>query len=260
MDFFSKGCPQAAQHDSTNRESLFPYLDFSKLTPNERILLESQLLEDTKKMIRLFASTEKKLIASLISQKVNVSELRNYVANFVSKLGTKAEELERLQRSENLHDVFFALKPCQSFFHHEIIASIVEEFGSDNDHQLMADYISSFTKFCERSVFEVPPNIFHDSDPIPGDKVFAVKFTKEQRTSLGDVVAVRKQLADILGIKVFALKLCCVSEGCVCLRFLVSAQIADKIFPLTESQICALSDNHIELLDDPIIETKELSR
>ena len=257
-NFFSEdGCPQ---QDSTPRESLFPYLDHSNLTENEKILYESRLKNDTTKMILLFANTEDSLIKSLESQNISVGRVRNYAANFVRKLGT-SEELKKLQNSNTLYDVFFALHRFKSFFHYEIVENIVRQFGNAKDCQVIDKYISEFKEFCKRSVFEVPPNIFHDSDTVSSDKVFAVKFTPEEHASLGDVVAVRKKLADIFNIDVFALQLCCVTDGCVCLRFLVSGQIADEIFPVTENQTSALSDNQIKLVEVPsTIETKESLR
>ena len=211
-------------------------------------------------MILLFANTVDSLLKSLQSQNVGISRVRNYAASFVSKIGT-SEELTKLHNAKDLFDVSFALHRFKSFFHYEIVENIAQKFGNDHDRQLMATYISEFKEFCKRSVFEVPPNIFHDSDPMPDDKVFAVKFTPEEHASLGDVAAARKKLANILDIEVFALQLCCVSEGCVCLRFLVSQKMADKIFPLTESQIITLSNNQIKLVDGPSpVETQGLSR
>ena len=261
IQFFSKdGCPKAGQHDIAKGDSLFPYLDYSGLTKKESLVLECQLIDDTKNMVCSFAETEDKLIVSLESQELSVSRLRNYAGNFVKKIGTK-EELEKLQKSENLYDVFFALHPFKSFFHYEIVENIVKRFGSGEDQHLMEDYVSKFNDFCRRSVFEVPPNVFHDSDPKPGDKVFSVKFTPEERASLGDIVAVRRKMANILGIDVYALQLCCVTDGCVCLRFLISAQMAQNVSSLSQNQLRALNDIHVRVLKDfSPLEEEELIR
>ena len=250
IQFFSKnGCPKAGQHDIAEGDSLFPYLDCSGLTKKERLVLECKLIDDTKTMICLFAETEDKLIASLELEGVSISRLRNYAGNFMKKIGTK-KELENLQKSENLYDVFFALHPFKSFFHYEIVENIAKQFGSQEDRQLMEEYVSKFNDFCRRSVFEVPPNVFHDSDPKPGDKVFSVKFTQEEHASLGDVVAVRKKMANILGIDVYALQLCCVTDGCVHLRFLISSQVAQNVSSLSQSQLRALNEIHVRVLKD----------
>ena len=251
LQFFSKaGCPKAPQHNSTEGVSLFPYLDHSALTSEEKEVLESQLKDDTRKMVCLFAATETSFIISLSSKDIDVPTLQNYAENIITKMGTK-EQIERLQQSSTISEVFYALQPFKSFFHYEIIENIVRVFGSPTDHQLMDEYISKFNEFCERSVFQVPPNIFHDSNPKPGDKVFHVKLTKEGEASLLDIVSVRRRVANILDIEVFALRLCCITEGCVCLRFLVSGHAAERIFPLLQSQVSALRDIHVRIVDCP---------
>ena len=207
-------------------------------------------MDDTREMICLFARTEDSLIVSFEDRKINLFRLRNYTVHLVKKVGTKSE-IESLEAAKAIPELFYSLHPFKSFFHYEVIESVVKQFGNDDDQQLMEKYVSKFKKFCERSVFEVPPNIFHDSDPKPGDKVFSVKFTPEEHASLGDVVAVRRKLANILKIDVLALQLCCITDGCVCLRFLVSAHVAETIFPMTESQMSALSDIHVKVLEDP---------
>ena len=257
LQFFSKaGCPKAPQHSSTGGASLFPYLDFSALTSDEKILLESRLTDDTRKIICLFAEMEDSLIVSLSSHNIDIHRLKTFAANIIRRAGTK-EEFEMLKQSSTISEVFFALHPFKSFFHYEITEKIARNFGSPTDQQLMDEYIAKFTEFCERCVFQVPPNIFHDSDPNPGDKVFSVKLTKEGQASLMDVVAVRRKFANILNIEVFALQLCCVTEGCVCLRFLVSGHVAEKIFPLSPFQVIALQDIHVRIVDGPNISEKE---
>ena len=250
--FFSKaGCPKAGQSDVKRSDFLFPYLDHGALSENERLLVEGRLLDETKKIVCLFADTENSVIISLVAQKVVVNHLKNYVGNFLKLVGSD-KDVDRLEKSTDLYDVFFALYPFKSFFNYEIIEKIVLQFGSIEDRRLMEEYISHFNKFCERSVFEVPPNIFHDSETKPGEKVFSVKFTKEGRASLGDVGAVRRKLADILEIEVFALQLCCITDGCVCLKFLVSALSAEKIFSLSQSQMGSLNEIHVRVLEDSV--------
>ena len=250
MQFFSEtGCLQAAQSENTKGKSLFPYLDQSALSSDEKQLLENQLLDETKKIVFLFADTESSIINSFI-ERISVSELKNYVGNILSLLGSN-EDLECLKKSENLFDVFFSLQPYKSFLNYEILQNIVKRFGNNEDQRLMEEYVSQFNKFCERSVFKVPPNIFHDSDPKPDDRMFSVKLAKQGYALLGDVVAVRKKLAKILKIEVMALQVCSISEGCICIEFLVSACVAVKIFPLSQSQFSALKDIDVTIQESP---------
>ena len=247
VQFFSEsGCPQAILQDSSKRHSLFPYLDHSHLTKDEKLMLESKLLNETIKIVGLFARFEMSIIQSLESKSVSVSKVQAFVGNYVRLLGSR-EDIESLKKSKNLYKIFFSLQPFKSFFNYEMVESIIEQFGSEEDRQLMGVYVSKFNEFCKRSVFEVPHNIFHDTDPKPGDKMFSVKLTKQVHNSLGDVVAVRKKLADILKIEVVALQLCCITKGCICMEFLISARVAVKTFPLSQSQFCALKDIKVRI-------------
>ena len=259
--FFSEaGCPHSPKQAVSPTETLFPYLNHTALTENERLLVEGQLMDDTREMICLFAQTEDTLIVSFGDRMIDLFRLRNYTVHLVKKVGTK-DEIEKLETAKAISELFYALHPFKSFFHYEVIESIVKQFGNDDDRQLMEEYVSKFNKFCKRSVFEVPPNIFHDSDLKPGDKAFSVKFTPAEHASLGDVVAVRRKLANILKIDVLALQLCCITDGCVCLRFLVSAHVAKTIFPMTESQMSALNDIHVKVLEDPCsLENEDVPR
>ena len=250
MQFFSKtGCLQAAQSKRTKGKSLFPYLNHSSLSNDEKQLLESQLLDETKRIVFLFADTERSIITSL-TKRVSISELKNYVANILTFLGSK-EDIEGVKKSENLFDIFLSLLPYKSFLNYEILQKIVKQFGNDEDQQLMEEYVSQFREFCQRSVFEVPSNIFHDSDLQPGDKMFSVKLTKQGHALLGDVVAMRKKLADILKIDVMALQLCSITDGCITLRFVVCGGVAEKIFPLSQEQIDSLSEIHARIQESP---------
>ena len=250
MQFFSKtGCLQAAKNKRAEGKSLFPYLDHSALSNDEKQALESQLLDETKRIVFLFANTERLIITSL-TKRVSVGELKNYVGNILILLGSN-EDIEYLKKSESLFDVFFSLQPYKSFLNYEILQNIVENFGNDEDQQLMKEYVSQFSNFCQRSVFEVPSNIFHDSDPKPGDKMFSVKLTKQGHALLGDVVSMKKKLAEILKIEVMALQLCSITDGCICLKFLVSGVVAEKIFPLSQLQIISLSEIHVRIQENP---------
>ena len=247
--FFSKvGCPKAPQN-AKQRVSLFPYLNLSGLTADERFLLESKLLDDTKRMIHLYADTELSIITSLEKRGVSLSSLKNFVENLVRNLSSN-DDTERLHKSKDIYNIFFSLFPFKSFFNYEILEKIVKKFGSEEERCLMKEYISQFTEFCKCSVFEVPPNIFHDSDAKPGDRVFSAKLTKEGLVSLGDVVAARRKIADILDIDVVALQLCSITEGCVCLTFLIPGHIYKKIFPLSQSQESTLSELHMKVIND----------
>ena len=244
--FFSEGgCPHATEQVDSDSKLRFPYLDCLSLNPEEKEILETRLIDDTKEIVTQFADMEDSLIVSLQSQLLDPKRVVNYALNLITKLEMNKEK-RQLKNAKSVSEVFIALHPFKSFLHYEIVESIVQKFGSLSDRQLMETYISKFNKFCERSVFEVPSNIFHHSHPKPaGDKVFSVFFTPEEYARLGDVVAVRRKLAKILGVSLHCLRLYKIEKGSVRLSFLIPRKIEKKIFPLSQEKIRALEEVHI---------------
>ena len=256
--FFSEGgCPHATEQVDSECKLHFPYLDCLSLDCEEKEILETRLIDDTKEIVSQFADMEDSLIVSLQSQTVDPKRLVNYALHLIKKLDMKKEK-KQLKRARSVSEVFVALHPFKSFLHYEIVESIAKKFGSSDDHQLMDEYISKFSQFCERSVFEVPPNIFHDSDPKPADKIFSVLFTPEEYATLGDVVAVRRKLAKILGIPLHSLRLYKIERGSVRMSFLIPKKIAGKIFPLPQGKIHVLKEAHIEVIAQPSEEPADL--
>ena len=256
--FFSEGgCPHVTEQVDSKSKLRFPYLDCSSLDCEEKEILETRLIDDTKEIVSQFADMEDSLIVSLQSQGIDPKRLVNYALHLIKKLDMKKEK-KQLKRARSLSEVFVALHPFKSFLHYEIVESIVKKFGSSDDHQLIDEYISKFNKFCERSAFEVPPNIFHDSDPKPADKIFSVLFTHEEYATLGDVVGVRRKLAKILRIPLHSLRLYKIEKGSVRMSFLIPKKIAGKIFPLPQGKIQVLKEAHIEVIAQPSEESADL--
>ena len=256
--FFSEGgCPHATEQVDSKSRLRFPYLDCSSLDSEEKEILETRLIDDTKEIISQFADVEDSLIVSLQSQAVDPRRIVNYALHLIKKLEMDKEK-KQLKKARSILEVFIAIHPFKSFLHYEIVENIVKKFGSSNDHHLIDQYISKFNKFCERSVFEVPPNIFHDSDPKPADKIFSVLFTPEEYPTLGDVVAVRRKLAKILRIPLHSLRLYKIDRGSVWLSFLIPKKIAEKIFPLPQGKIRVLKEAHIEVIAQRFKESADL--
>ena len=256
--FFSEGgCPHATEQVDSKSKLRFPYLDCSSLDREKKEKLETRLIDDTEEIISQFADMEDSLIVSLQSQGIDPKRLANYALSFVKKLDMKKEK-KQLRRAKSVSEVFVALHPFKSFLHYEIVEIIGKKYGSSDDHRLIDKYISKFKKFCRRSVFEVPPNIFHDSDPKPTDKIFSVLFTPEEYATLGDVVAVRRKLAKILGIPLHSLRLYKIERGSVRMSFLIPKKIAEKIFPLPQGKIRVLEEAHIEVIAQPSEEPPDL--
>ena len=255
--FFSEnGCPHAREQISSENNLRFPHLDCSSLTTEEKDILEARLLEDTEEIISHFADMENTLIDSLKSRRVDFKQLANYALNLIKKVEMKKER-KQVKKAKSISEVFLALHPFKSFLHYEVVEKIALKFGSDQDRHTVKEYVSKFTKFCERSAFEVPPNIFHGTDQQPCDEMFCVFFTPEEFTSLGDVLSVRRKLAKILGIPLLSLRLHNIQRGSVKLNFLIPRKIAQNIFPLPKYKVQALEKAHIEVICQPSVKSAD---
>ncbi len=232
------GCPEATG------ETLFPYLKTPALSGEDRSVLEATLRSDTQKMIELFAFTDATIADNL---KKDVTVVKVFVLNLVSSL-EKEDCIMQITKADTIPRIFVALTPCKSFLNYKIVHSIVSTFGSDEDKTNMKDYITAFSKFCIRSAFEIPRNIFPKSKS-KDQKVLSVKLSSKGCSSLRDAISAKETIASILGVKEWALRLCSIEEGCMCLRFLLSAKAFAHLFPPTASQLTSLCEAGISILN-----------
>ena len=203
---------------------------------------------DINKIKRFYAHTENSILTAL-EKNVDLGKLQNYVINLVQGQCTcTPEKIERLRNSDTVYKLSADLSSFKSFFNYDIIKDIVEMFGSDNEEKrLMGEYETEFKEFCKRSVFEVPPHIFHPSGT--HDECYAFKHSSELHPpSLGDVLLLKVNLAEILHMESKYLTLKSIKDGCVCLNFLIPANVAKNIFPLSEHQVRALSKIQVTFL------------
>ena len=243
-----KGCPKAEQ------KKLFPFLDVAGLDDADKIDLEQRLISDTRKMGTKFADFTMFLEKSLKAQKIPLEEVASCVLSlqaFSEDDGQKLlekKDKEAIQQAESVSKIFMALYPYISFFNYEIMEHLVKHHGSPDDHKRLNEYLSDFNTFCQRSVFEVPPNIY-SSKSRTDCKVFAVKCTERVATTLEGVQGVKVKIADILGLRASTLQLCSVLKGCMELRFLISTAVADSILPVPPEKQLALKEIGVRVLE-----------
>ncbi|XP_064383163.1 uncharacterized protein LOC135331836 isoform X2 [Halichondria panicea] len=232
--YLSEGCPEATG------KTLFPYLNTPALSDEDRSVLEATLTSDTLKMIELFALTDTAILQNL---KADVTEVKNYVLGLVSSLGEE-KYIAKLEKADTIPHIFVALWPYKSFLNHKIVNNIVTFFGSDEDKKIMEDYQIEFSRRC---AFEIPCNKLPSSRK--DQKILSVKLTSEG-SSLRDAILAKETIVSIFGVKHWALCLCSIEKGCMCLRFFLSAKVFAQFFPPTVSQLASLCEAGISILED----------
>ena len=245
-----EGCPQASG------KTLFPYLNTQGLSEEDKMVLEDSLICAAKDLRALFADTDDYIAQNLHA---DVTIVKNFVLDLVRDL-EQEENVANINRATSIPEIILALQPYKSFLNYEIIEKIANKYGSTEIRTEMQKYVAAFTDFCKRSAFELPNNVLSKKVKRENEKVFSVKLTKKGLASLEDVVSARRKIAYILGVKKWALKICSIEDGCLCVRFLVPAAVMTKILPLSTDKKSALRDAGINFGEEEITPTDSIDR
>ncbi|XP_064381914.1 uncharacterized protein LOC135330889 isoform X3 [Halichondria panicea] len=251
--FLQSSCPHAAETEKLECKAFFPFLNCSKIDPEDKKDLEWHLLQDYQKILKSYARLENSLINSLESSEVNIEKLDNFVWNLV--VPPQTQQQKRVEKAETVTEIFKSIRPHKSFFNCDIVEEVSKEFGTPADNKLVAKYVATLNEYCKRSVFEVPPVFFQYPSERNDCKLFAFKYTPGNPVTLGDVQIIRRKIASILGINARLLQLCSIEEGCVKMVFLVPEFVVEVIDSITVKQTSALTDLHIEIV--PVIDSHQ---
>ncbi len=259
--FFSKdGCPK--KKNSSDSKVLFPYLNFFNLDEDEKSKLERRLIEDTKEIIKQFSIFTKNICESLQNCQESLKKIQHSVLSleaFSEDIAVKVldkKDREEIKSAQSIYDIFITLTDYTSFFNYEIIEHIIKSHGSADDHKELEEYVSAFNAFCKRSVFEVPANVFSASKGRNTAKMLALKCT-EHMYSLDGVQNMIWKIAEAFGLKPLSLQLHSIKKGCIELHFLISADVASRIFPVSPAHESALSDIGVRVLFCEEVEQEE---
>ena len=236
--------------DQSSLDTKFPYLDISSLTENEKADLEVQLRSDIKSIKAKFSDFSVAIRDSLESR-VPLDKIKDSVLSldaFTDGAGVKVldpQDKKKIEAAESMSKIFMTLRNYVSFFNYEIIERLISQYGTNDDKKMLQEYCQELDAFCQRNVYEIPPNTF--SSPRPEAKELVFKCTQDTVT-LYDVRIIKEKVARVLGLKYSTLQLHTIEKGCVQLCFLISAAVADRIFPVSSSQHSALSEIGVKLL------------
>ena len=232
-----EGCPKATG------KTLFPYLSTPNLCEEDRRVLEFSLVSATNDLIMLFAQTDTYVAENLCA---DVTIVKNFVLDLVRNLEQEGNGA-KLSRATSIPEIILALQPYKSFLNYGIIESIANKFGTPDICAKMQKYVTAFNDFCKRSAFELPVNVLPKKGNKRSEKILSVKLIKKELASIRDTISAQLNMATILGVKPWALKICSIEDGCVCVRFLVPAAVMSKILPLSPDKKSALRDAGISI-------------
>ena len=239
-----EGCPKATG------KTLFPYLSTPNLSEEDRTVFEFNLISATKDLKMLFTKTDTYIAKNLCA---DVTVVKNFALDLVRDMEQEDNEA-KLEAATTIPEIILGLHPYKSFLNYEIIENIANEFGTPDIRAEMQKYVAAFDDFCKRSAYELPVNVLPKKVNKKKEKILSVKLTKRGLASIRDIVSVQLNMATILGVKTWALNICSIEKGCICVRFLVPAAVMSKILLLSPDKKNALRDANISIgVAEPIV-------
>ena len=176
---------------SSDSSSNGDYHTFSKLNSEDEAELQAQLILSADSMRKKFAALLLSIIKSFKQENVEprllisaVLVLTEYDDPAIGKPLLEREK-EVLVKAQSVDQIFDVLRPHMTFFNYEILEFIIQEMGSSNDKRNLQKFIQEFRRFCKRSVFEIPANVFgHSAEKLIDQQKFCVKITKQFKAAL----------------------------------------------------------------------------
>ena len=261
--YLSQGCPMSSIESAS-----YPYLEVRKLSDSDKEDLIQKLTHETtlinKSFAQLFMSTSKSFKAKCIQ----VDELANAalsIGAFESDATQKPlllQDEKDLLQAKTIDMAFIILRRHMSFFNYEILAHLIESHGSDEDSKKLEEYEMCFKQFCQRKVFEVSPNVVGRSPSQRSDEkaFFVLLLTKSFASTLNDVVAAKRKLATLLGLKSSTLHLHRIDEGSIALLVSIPGFVAEAIFPLSTLKQIKLRAEGFEVIQQVSLHTQSCSQ
>lgn len=184
----------------------FPYLDIKKLTQDEQDELIGRLELESKQMKQEFISLVSKTSQSLQANNVMPSDVILILEGY---------DIPGLTEDMKISTALSKIYKYCTFFNYEIIETIINQLGDDQDKKVLDKYEAIFKEYCKRRICEVPVDVLK-SDKEPKTEL-RVKTDKNFNVPVEDIRCIGSKLSSLLGIK--RLLLLNVKSGCIELIF-----------------------------------------
>jgi hypothetical protein len=266
--YIKRECPELP----SSPDSAFPYLDTSKLTSDERLALYVKLTEDAentneqfKDLVDELTETFKRMPNEKLEEVVNFMKDRLLIPIPCSEI-------------ESAVAIIRYLKDNISFFNYYNLQRVIAKFGTNEDNEKLCSYEADFKSFSERSVFEVPEEVFGPQPDRGKMLIFKVtdqiienlsqksykkslrsflpqhhaikRSRKTLKISLNQTLDIHRKIATILGIEnIGSMIFLGASVGCIELKCSVPIAVLDKI--KTQGNITDLEAANIHMLCGP---------
>ena len=244
FNFIVIGCPKPIPSVSS-----FPYLDPSKVTPEQQQVLKRRLRFESKRMNMKFQHLVSSTLTSLQKQCVTVCDFLPHLMTFGtdepvlkdSQAPVFDGRLTDLEKAGDLSKVFMGLKDYMSFFNYHLIEHIIDVLGTEEVKTELKKYKTSLQQYAQRRVYECPPQYGPVSEVGHAD-IFVKVDSRYENYTLAEIEDFSEELGDLLGVSSQGvLRLCWVQKGCFQLTYQVPSFVKEELFPLSKEQERALA-------------------
>ena len=232
--------------------------DISSLPASQRAAIEMRLKQESDEMILRFGGFVKRVLHSLKSHSVPVSNLVNFLADFNALPSDKGHAPLLRHRYKQLNgvctvdEVIFIVADYVSVFNHSLLENLVQKFVSDDDHEELETFLTYFEVFSRRCVFEVPPYMYGYMWVQTEVLVVLKMDVPNDFCTVRDVFDLHRRVCEVMRMCPHALHVCRVSRGSPMELFCrVPPHVMEEVFPLSSDQEVALSSAGLVQLHSP---------
>ena len=172
-------------------------------------------------------------------------------------------KIDEMKKATNLDQVLIIVtaQAC-SWFDYKIIKDLVCKLGDDHEKKLLGEYEKEYKKFAaKRMLPKGKKHIEVGGGAREGGKQVIIKIDKQwEQANFSDLDKIRGNLAFILNVNRSDLYLADIREGCIMMTFVITEELAERLFPnksgfttslssyFTPSQIKSLKDEGVILI------------
>ena len=218
---------QRPQKEKLEHESRDIMLKFLILRNKFFKSLKDELLDDLVRGLECIKVHVEPIPADSIRQKVSFEDIR-----------------KNIKTVEAVKDV---IESYSSFYCYEVLATMIESFGTEEDKGQLKNYTDNFKEYARRRVYKCS-SITGSTYTSQDSELFIKLDSLYDRCSLNFLKRFHWNLSTLLGISFKTLRLCRIEDGCIELFFAIARFIQEAIFPLTDKQESELRRLHVTRL------------
>ena len=148
---------------------------------------------------------------------------------------------DKISDAKSVSGIYKIIHHYMSFFNPELLGYIIEVHGTQANRDNFEEYMTKLKSFCQSIV--VPPVNFSSEEQLQSTEIrqeVRIKLDLSDRR-LQCLRDVKSSIAKILGVEKVVLFINSVGEGCIEIIFLVPQFVVQRLFPLSDMHVRAIS-------------------